>query len=143
MSAAAVQIDDGHMVFVGRRSDSQVWLTIGLPAQADYTFSASRAPLLRIDVHPAEDLDSVRSLSQQGLMRLYVWTPRAVSTVLWHGIESQGPGKLLEQLRAGSRLQVRYLTSSQEAREIAVPLEGAAEAIDQVLGTDKSPALAR
>jgi|GEM_PF-6612547 len=131
---ALVTSDDDHMVGIGRRGDRRVWFSLALPVKSFEQIDSRRAPIIRIDRHPANDMETARAVTARGLMNVYEWSPRIVHSVVWHGDRSEVESEALRQLRTGSTLRVRYYTAGGNIVEFTVPLEGADAAITQAIG---------
>jgi hypothetical protein len=128
---AAVTLKSGHAVSLGRVKNGTVWMAFNLPRAAVDAMDPARAPMIRVDQLPAQDLAVLQAVSKQGVPVIR-HTARSTTWFVWIGKGGANIGPL-RNLMDGHSLRVRYYLASGTSQELLFPLEGAKSVIAELL----------
>jgi hypothetical protein len=128
---AAVTIKSGHTLSLGRVKNGSVWMAFNLPKAAADSMDAARAPMIRVDQLPAQDLAVLQAVSRQGVPVIR-HTARTTSWFVFNGKGGANVGPL-RNLMDGQSMRVRLYLASGGVEEVEFPLEGAKAVVADVL----------
>lgn len=127
----ALYSDNDHQIQISHEGKA-VWIFItknGLES-----FEPNGKIELRVDKNETRIIDPVKCKELSDLMGkdTFLWEPKTVGFLIWHGKEDEGCGYIGELLE-GDFLNFRYQINSMESETYKISLEGAKEAIVQGL----------
>lgn len=139
--AATVTNAKGHSLVIYRQANGSVWAIFFLADRSADAFSPATPPIYRVDKNEPYDLAGDKQLTENkalGLV-LYLWKPKAVTFVVWHGKESEGMNEknALYQMMHGESIVFRYYLFPNGSNETSFTLDGAEKAITAVLGLNR------
>lgn len=131
----AVSSSDQLVAAIFRSKDGKAWMSLRIPDASSDMFEPSTSISLRVDDNPHQEYKRLPPLRIPGIPDAvtFNWRPKAVSFLIWHGNDSQGRAKILEQMMAGKSLLVRYISTGGNVRDVRLDLANAAGAITQSL----------
>ena len=123
---------DGYNFGIFRAPDGAVWMSIGVPKE-NLVLLDNKAVLIRFDRHAALPQSPQSREMARLLGSMWNWTPKSITTVIWHGKESDGRNDFINQAMSSSQALVRIPLSGGGTQDISFSMEGARSAIAQAL----------
>ncbi len=124
-----LQFSVEEYVPVGNLTDKSLFLY--LKTKQMETFEPNSDFELRIDKNKMENYGP--TMYTQFTPWVYRWSPRTIRVEVWHGDRQKGCKSILPFL-TGETMIGRYYTGSTTRNTFKVPLDGLAEALDEVFG---------
>ena len=130
-SVASLRSTEGHKFSVYRTKDGQVWGLFALADTGVQTLAPNNPPIFRVDKHDAWNIRNAKDLSEL-MQRLnkdtappsYVWEPKWVNFVLWHGNDAESRAPIIDQLATGKSIVVRYYLFTGGYKETTLAIKG-------------------
>jgi len=126
---------EGHSLSVYRLPSGAVWANFSLSNQSLDQLSPQKPPAFRVDKNEPHDIADEKRLQEMGVgVQAFAWEPKWVNFLIWHGKESEGRSKTLDQLMQGKSVVFRYHLFTGGYKETTFSLDGAGPAIASALG---------
>jgi len=133
--SAVVLNDQGHSLSIYRHPNGAVWANFSLSNRSIDQLSAQKPPVFRVDRNEPHDIADEKRMQEMGLdIQAFALEPKWVNFLLWHGKESEGRSKTLDQLMQGKSIAFRYYLFTGGSKETTFVLAGAAPVIARALG---------
>jgi hypothetical protein len=132
--AAKVTNDDGHSLSIYRHTSGAVWANFSLSNRSLDQLSPQKPPAFRVDKNEPQDIANEKRLQEMGVgIQAFAWEPKWVNFLIWHGKESEGRSKTLDQLMQGTSVVFRYYLFTGGYKETTFSLDGGGKAIASAL----------
>lgn len=133
--SAVVVNEQGHSLSIYRHPSGAAWGNFSLSNGSLDQLSSQKPPVFRIDKNAPHDVADEKRLQEMGVgVQAYAWEPKWVNFLIWHGNESEGRSKTLDQLIQGKTIVFRYYLFTGGHKETTFSLDGAGPAIANALG---------
>lgn len=133
--SAIVMNDEGHSLSIYRHPSGVVWANFSLSSRSMDQLSQQKPPIFRVDKNEPHDIADEKRLQEMGIgVQAFAWEPKWVNFLIWHGKESEGRSKNLDQLMQGKSVVFRYYLFTGGYKETTFPLDGAGPVIASALG---------
>lgn len=133
---AMTSTPDGTVLSMQRDAKGAVILAVSLPASNMDMFDPKLGVLLRVDANQAHDFKPNPTLEQMGI-KLFWWTPKHVSFVVWSGGDDKKRSRFLNEAMTGKKLLVRYYRATTGIKDFEIELDGLSAAMEK--GLDIAP----
>lgn len=132
---AIVTNKKGHSLSIYRHPSGTVWANFSLSNSGLDQLSPQKPPVFRIDKNAPHEVADEKQLQELGVgIQAYSWEPKWVNFLIWHGKESEGRSKTLDQLLQGKIIVFRYYLFTGGYKETIFSLDRAGPAIADALG---------
>lgn len=132
---AVIVNDEGYSLSIYRHPSGAVWANFSLSDRSLDQLSPQKLPAFRVDKNEPHDITDEKQLQEMGVgLQSYAWEPKWVNFLIWHGKESEGRSKTLDQLMQGKSVVFRYYLFTGGYKETTFSLDGAGPAIARALG---------
>lgn len=133
--SAVVVNAQGNSLTIYRHPSGAVWANFSLSKGSMDQLSPQKPPVFRVDKNEPQDVAKEKRLQEMGVgIQAYAWEPKWVNFLIWHGKESEGRSKTLDQLMQGKTIVFRYYLFTGGYRETEFSLDGAGTVIASALG---------
>lgn len=140
---AYITNDSGHTISIYRISKNEsVWMNFNLSSSTFDQISSLQPPMFRIDQNEPHDLSRQKrsnesSYNQKHGIQDYIWEPKWVNFLIWHGKEEEGLSTSLVQIMEGQSIVFRYYLSTGGYKDTRFTLQGAASTIAETIGINE------
>lgn len=132
--SAVVVNEQGHSLSIYRHPSGAAWANFSLSNWSLDQLSPQKPPVFRIDKNAPHEVADKKRLQEMGVgVQAYAWEPKWVDFLIWHGKESEGRSKTLDQLMEGRTIVFRYFLFTGGYKETTFSLDGAGPAIANAL----------
>lgn len=133
--SAVVVNKQGHSLSIYQHSNGAVWANFSLSNGSFDQLSPQKPPVFRVGKNEPHDMADDKQVQEMGVgLHTYEWEPKWVNFRIWHGKESEGRSKALDQFMHGDTVVFRYYLFTGGHKETTFSLVGAGSAIASALG---------
>lgn len=132
--SAVVSNAEGYTFSISRASDTgRVWILF-MPPVTGLDLVDNKTIQTRFDKYPPHS-HSPQPLEMERLVgKMWIWTPRSVANVVWHGKDGDGRNDFMTQIMTSSTLLVRFAVAGGGLRDVTFDISGAGPVVADALG---------